>query len=418
MPLKAFSPMKQQLKTPLTRQNPSRSQAQDCTGLSSNSKPRRKNSERETERERAKLEKKKFCFGPFCRCSANAQKIRSLLLESPTKKTIVRYREPKDEDKVKVVNLPTTVDKIQYPTVEGTVCVTNFNQKFFYFACSKCRKATNASEDGEFWCNYCMEEVPASPSSACFVASSREKLNTDATFHELLFQISGEEIMENTVNMYDYGGISQCKFDIKAFSDAPMLMDKRTSEAPLLMAPTTPNKKSKTEAYDAAVSEDNQAGTTSPAKINETKTAQGKLLFKAKKNDLTIEREPVTKVGALRLSKGDQGCGYPLTGAGRCGLAMTGEVPLLGEAGGQRAWLRASVCQSYAGLAYLEQEMEMVITILQPGPLGIVEHKFSSEGIREANATVKRAVENWRRNANGEARVEYKRIHVVTNYTS
>lgn len=87
----------------------------------------------------------------------------------------------------------------------------------------------------------------------------------------------------------DYGGISQCKFDIKAFSDAPMLMDKRTSEAPLLMAPTTPNKKSKTEAYDATVSEDNQAGTTSPAKINETKTAQGKLLFKAKKNDLTIE---------------------------------------------------------------------------------------------------------------------------------
>lgn len=89
--------------------------------------------------------------------------------------------------------------------------------------------------------------------------------------------------------MYDYGGISQSKFDIKAFSDAPMLMDKRTSEAPLLMAPTTPNKKSKTEAYDSAVSEDNQAGTTSPAKINETKTALGKLLFKAKKNDLTIE---------------------------------------------------------------------------------------------------------------------------------
>ncbi|XP_052211521.1 uncharacterized protein LOC127814211 [Diospyros lotus] len=47
----------------------------------------------------------------------------------------------------------------------------------------------------------------------------------------------------------------------------------------------------------------------------------------------------------------------------------------------------------------LEQEMETVIKVLQPGPLGIVEHKFSAEEIREANATVNRAVENWRRNA-------------------
>ncbi|KAL6978424.1 hypothetical protein U1Q18_020091 [Sarracenia purpurea var. burkii] len=50
----------------------------------------------------------------------------------------------------------------------------------------------------------------------------------------------------------------------------------------------------------------------------------------------------------------------------------------------------------------LEQEMETVIKVLQPGPLGIVEHKFSSEEIHEANDTVKRAVENWRRNANLE----------------
>ncbi|PSS14659.1 Cell division protein like [Actinidia chinensis var. chinensis] len=50
----------------------------------------------------------------------------------------------------------------------------------------------------------------------------------------------------------------------------------------------------------------------------------------------------------------------------------------------------------------LEQEMETVVKVLQPGPLGIVEHKFSAEEIREANATVKRAVENWRRNVNLE----------------
>ncbi|KAK4843025.1 hypothetical protein QYF36_002963 [Acer negundo] len=44
-------------------------------------------------------------------------------------------------------------------------------------------------------------------------------------------------------------------------------------------------------------------------------------------------------------------------------------------------------------------EMETVVKTLQPGPLGIVEHKFSAEEIHQANATVLRAVENWRRNA-------------------
>ncbi|XVF32718.1 hypothetical protein REPUB_Repub17cG0107000 [Reevesia pubescens] len=47
----------------------------------------------------------------------------------------------------------------------------------------------------------------------------------------------------------------------------------------------------------------------------------------------------------------------------------------------------------------LEQEMVTVIKVLQPGPLGIIEHKFSADEIHEANATVCRSVENWRRNA-------------------
>ncbi|RDX64753.1 hypothetical protein CR513_56656, partial [Mucuna pruriens] len=35
----------------------------------------------------------------------------------------------------------------------------------------------------------------------------------------------------------------------------------------------------------------------------------------------------------------------------------------------------------------VEQEMETVIKVLQPGPLGIIEHKFSADEIRKANAT-------------------------------
>ncbi|KAJ8749598.1 hypothetical protein K2173_026247 [Erythroxylum novogranatense] len=47
----------------------------------------------------------------------------------------------------------------------------------------------------------------------------------------------------------------------------------------------------------------------------------------------------------------------------------------------------------------LEQEIETVIRVLEPGPLGIMEHKFSADEIRQANAAVLRAVDNWRRNA-------------------
>ncbi|XAR58468.1 hypothetical protein NMG60_11013870 [Bertholletia excelsa] len=59
----------------------------------------------------------------------------------------------------------------------------------------------------------------------------------------------------------------------------------------------------------------------------------------------------------------------------------------------------------------LEQEMETVIKVLQPGPLGIVEHKFSAEEIREAKSTAKRAIENWRRNADLE-----QNDHVLKDY--
>lgn len=43
--------------------------------------------------------------------------------------------------------------------------------------------------------------------------------------------------------------------------------------------------------------------------------------------------------------------------------------------------------------------METVISVLKPGPLGIIEHKFSAAEVQEAKATVRRAVENWQRNS-------------------
>nr|AFK43353.1 unknown [Lotus japonicus] len=61
----------------------------------------------------------------------------------------------------------------------------------------------------------------------------------------------------------------------------------------------------------------------------------------------------------------------------------------------------------------LEQEMETVVKVLQPGPLGIIEHKFSSEEIHKANATVSKAVANWRRNATLE-----DKSHILKGYIS
>lgn len=43
--------------------------------------------------------------------------------------------------------------------------------------------------------------------------------------------------------------------------------------------------------------------------------------------------------------------------------------------------------------------METVVKVLQPGPLGIIEHKFTPEEIKMAYSTVETAVENWRRTA-------------------
>lgn len=60
----------------------------------------------------------------------------------------------------------------------------------------------------------------------------------------------------------------------------------------------------------------------------------------------------------------------------------------------------------------LEQEAETVVRVLQPGPLGIIEHKFSAEEINEANATVRQAVEAWRRSAELEKRNPFLRDYI------
>ncbi|KAJ7525226.1 hypothetical protein O6H91_17G043200 [Diphasiastrum complanatum] len=57
-------------------------------------------------------------------------------------------------------------------------------------------------------------------------------------------------------------------------------------------------------------------------------------------------------------------------------------------------WRIASGVVSY--LRKREREVEKVIEVLRPGPLGIVEQKFSEADITTARNAVVRACENWR----------------------
>jgi chaperonin GroES len=47
-------------------------------------------------------------------------------------------------------------------------------------------------------------------------------------------------------------------------------------------------------------------------------------------------------------------------------------------------------------LRQLERDVETVINVLQPGPLGIVEHKYTNKEIVDAKTSTEKAIESWR----------------------
>ncbi|KAL4190988.1 hypothetical protein AMTRI_Chr07g78580 [Amborella trichopoda] len=67
-----------------------------------------------------------------------------------------------------------------------------------------------------------------------------------------------------------------------------------------------------------------------------------------------------------------------------------------------RSILGGIIFKTAASLRQLEQDMETVIKVLQPGPLGIVKHKFSDAEIHGAKVTIQKALENWQRNSHQE----------------
>ncbi|KAG5540525.1 hypothetical protein RHGRI_020666 [Rhododendron griersonianum] len=93
-------------------------------------------------------------------CAANAAKIRQLPPMTTMQRLLITAGTSSSNAPVKIINLPSSVEKAQLINIEGTVKVTDFNQQFYYLACSMCNKASNAYQDTDLWCNYCAVKVP------------------------------------------------------------------------------------------------------------------------------------------------------------------------------------------------------------------------------------------------------------------
>lgn len=54
------------------------------------------------------------------------------------------------------------------------------------------------------------------------------------------------------------------------------------------------------------------------------------------------------------------------------------------------------ISKSADAFRQLERDVETVVNVLQPGPLGIVEHKYTNKEIVDAQASTEKAIESWR----------------------
>lgn len=57
-----------------------------------------------------------------------------------------------------IANISTQL-QTQLINIQGIARVVNFNQRFYYLACSLCNKASNAYQNEDLWCHYCTKKV-------------------------------------------------------------------------------------------------------------------------------------------------------------------------------------------------------------------------------------------------------------------
>ncbi|KAG5547752.1 hypothetical protein RHGRI_013442 [Rhododendron griersonianum] len=95
------------------------------------------------------------------RCVVNANKLKQLPPLAAMYALLAKSALAPSTDSVSIINLPSTVEKVQLINVKEIARLTNFDQPFHYLDCSCCNRASNAYENAELWCSYCARRVPA-----------------------------------------------------------------------------------------------------------------------------------------------------------------------------------------------------------------------------------------------------------------
>ncbi|KAH7836816.1 hypothetical protein Vadar_006014 [Vaccinium darrowii] len=223
-------------------------------------------------------------------CLENAAKIKALPLTGADKTPNIALTMPQPDEIVNIIDLPTSVDKPEMRSVKAVIRVADLNQRFYYLTCSLC-KATTASRDEEFFCNYCNEKVTALPKIK-FQAKLTDLTDSIdamvfAAVSEQYYGITGKDVDTSAMDgshplsllkklseprdctirlraeMNDYGGLNQCKFIIQAIFDSAQIKQSATLKHTLRLDPATPPKKAKGENYTAQTSATDSSNKTS-----------------------------------------------------------------------------------------------------------------------------------------------------------
>ncbi|KAI8543191.1 hypothetical protein RHMOL_Rhmol08G0198700 [Rhododendron molle] len=224
------------------------------------------------------------------RCIANSNKIKQLPSITPIKPFMLALASTSSDDPVKIINLPTSVEKTQFINIEGIAKVVDFNQRFCYLACSLCNKASNAHQNQDLWCNYCAKKVPplirikfsiqiedaTGAIEATVFPEIAETIYGLTGFNitstapgeslspELLHKLSEPKDSKITLRayMYTYAGISQLRFTVHSMSIQATSEQLIGTAERLALPPSTPAKREKP--HTPSTSED-------PAQINPVK---------------------------------------------------------------------------------------------------------------------------------------------------
>ncbi|KAH7851549.1 hypothetical protein Vadar_013226 [Vaccinium darrowii] len=185
-------------------------------------------------------------------CMANAAAIKKIPFKKGKQPAVALSNPPTKDTIIKINQLPTIVSSNEFHSLQVSCYVVDFQQRFWFLACSECNKITDADGGQDFWCNHCKKKVAPRPrckfdvqlqdSTGLIIATAF------AEIAEKLFKVTAEELYANTINgelalhcmerlsdsrdyvidvrasKYDAQQSSLCRFFVNAVYDVATLM--------------------------------------------------------------------------------------------------------------------------------------------------------------------------------------------------